>query len=146
MINRRLEGGRWTIALLFALCLAGAAQADGGVITISGEQLSHLLEQGAKLIDVRRPDEWRDTGIIAGSRLITAFDETGRFNPRFVAEISAAANRNEPLVLICRSGNRSSKAAQWLIEQGGFNQVYNLTGGIRDWLGAGKPVTPCTSC
>lgn len=40
-----------------------------------------LLQQGAAIIDVRRPEEWQLTGIVAGSHLLTFFDEYGGCQP-----------------------------------------------------------------
>jgi rhodanese-related sulfurtransferase len=47
--------------------------------------------------------------------------------------------RDCPLVLICRSGARSLRAAQFL-RQVGFEQVTNVQGGTEAWRAAGKPL------
>lgn len=129
-----------------SVLLAVAAKADGGVTTVSGEELSRLVDQGVTVVDVRRSDEWRSTGVIHGSRLITAFDESGQLNPRFIADVSAAVGKDQPVALICRSGRRSTVAAQQLAREAGFTKLYNVSGGISAWLDQGKPVEPCTSC
>ena len=126
--------------------LAVAATADGGITTVSGEELRRLVDQGVTVVDVRRSDEWRSTGVIHGSRLITAFDESGQLNPRFIADVSAAVGKDQPVALICRSGRRSTVAAQQLAREAGFTKLYNVSGGISAWLDQGKPVEPCTSC
>lgn len=46
--------------------------------------------------------------------------------------------RDKPIVLYCRSGGRSGRAAEILVENG-FNQVYNM-GGLPDWIEKGYPV------
>lgn len=47
--------------------------------------------------------------------------------------------REQPLVLICRSGARSAQACAFL-QQHGYDNVYNLRGGMFAWAGAGQPI------
>lgn len=48
-------------------------------------------------------------------------------------------NKNTPILVYCRSGNRSAQAAQTLLDLG-YTQVYNLEKGILDWQAQGFPV------
>ena len=105
-----------------------------------------LAEQGAVVIDVRRPDEWRATGIIPGSLLITAFDRDNTLDPRFIEAVQARVKPDQPVVLVCRSGNRSGIAARLLAEKAGYQTLYNAQGGMLAWAGAGRPTAPCPSC
>lgn len=77
------------------------------------------------IIDVRRPDEFiGELGHIKGAILMTLEAE-------FVSAI-AAQDKLRPIVFICRSGARSSRAA--LYAKGlGFNDVYNMAGGMIEW-------------
>ncbi|NNC21854.1 rhodanese-like domain-containing protein [Corallococcus exiguus] len=72
-------------------------------------------------IDVREPDEF--TGPLShlpGAELV----------PLGTLEAAAASwPREQPLLLICRSGGRSAKAAQALAQRG-FKHLYNLAGGM----------------
>ena len=132
---------------VFILLVCGfIASAQAETQQISASQLDELLRQGATVIDVRRTDEWRATGIVPGSRMITAFDAEGRLDPNFPEKVAASVPSDQPVVLICRSGNRSAKASRLLNEQLGFQQVYNVQGGIQAWLREQRPVTPCSSC
>lgn len=72
-----------------------------------------------QLIDVREPDE------VAGGSLPGAVNIPLGTLPDRLDEI----DRNRPVVLLCRSGNRSGNAAQFLTAQG-FADVTNLTGGM----------------
>jgi rhodanese-related sulfurtransferase len=47
--------------------------------------------------------------------------------------------REQPLVMICRSGARSAQACAFL-QQHGYDNVYNLRGGMFAWAGAGQPI------
>lgn len=137
----------WMAAVVVTVSAAATTvRADASTTTISGVELARLMDQGVTVIDVRRADEWRATGVIPGSRLITAFDADGRLNPRFADEVAAAVARDQPVALICRSGNRSGKAAALLTGQSGFSRVYNVEGGVAAWSSHGRPLTACPVC
>ena len=102
--------------------------------TISPNQLIALKQKGAKLIDIRRPDEWQRTGVIQGSLLNSAFDQHDRFILKFNEILELHLDKNEPIILICRSGVRTGLIARALIEQAGYKQVYNLENGINNWI------------
>jgi len=111
------------------------------VSNIDNEKLEQLIKEGALIVDIRREDEWKDTGIIEGSKTITFFDERGRVNPNFVPEFSAVAKKDQPVVLICRSGARTNVASKAIAEQLGYKKVINVTHGILSWIGENKPVS-----
>ncbi len=154
MIGKRA----WRPALAAAIWLALSAPlpaADGvsavdaarlSIASIDAAELARLRDQGATIIDVRRADEWRATGVIPDSLLITAFDADGRLLPGFTAEVDAAVGKGRPLALICRSGNRSASAARLLMADGGDRTLYNVAGGIGAWSAAGGPLVPCPTC
>jgi rhodanese-related sulfurtransferase len=48
-------------------------------------------------------------------------------------------DRDETLVIICRSGARSAQACAFLQQQG-FDNVFNLRGGMFAWAGSGQPI------
>ncbi len=124
--------------LLLTRLLQGCAEPP--YINISNEQLQEMLDQGVALYDIRRPDEWETTGVIDGSRRLTFVDESGRLMPDFLTEFSRSVNTDEPVMLICRVGNRSAALARYLMEDHGYTQVYNVEGGIRSWLRDRRPV------
>ncbi len=107
---------------------------------IDNEELKVLLKRGVKILDIRRADEWEETGVVEGSKLLTAFDGTGRLTQNFPAELKAFAKPDEELILICRTGNRTSVIANALSEQAGYSKIYNVTGGIVDWIKEGNSV------
>ena len=87
------------------------------------------IEEGAVLVDVREPNEYEEAHI-PGSRLepLSTFTEKYKDLPK-----------DKPLVMQCRSGARSERAAKYLLEQG-YTDVVNLTGGILAWQEAGLEV------
>jgi len=77
-----------------------------------------------QLVDVRKPMEVKN-GFITPSVNIDYFRSD--FDQQF-----KDFNKDEPLYLYCRSGNRSGKAAEILANQG-FKQVFDLDGGFKAW-------------
>lgn len=86
-----------------------------------------VMTDGAVIIDVRTPKEW-DEGMIAGAKKLDIMD-----TQHFVSELEKM-DKTIPYFLYCRSGNRSGQGCQ-LMQQMGFNETYNLVGGILEWKG-----------
>ena len=121
---------------------AEPAPQPGGYSNIDNAKLQELLDKGVTLIDIRREDEWKQTGIIKGAKPITFFDNTGRINPNFVPEFTAAVKPDQPVALICRTGNRTKVASQAIAQQLGYKKVMNVTHGMMGWLAEKRPVVP----
>jgi rhodanese-related sulfurtransferase len=111
-----------TATLLLAALLALPARAE--VIEIGNDELKALKAQGVKVIDLRTAGEWRQTGVLEGS------------------QINAVSAPAQPVVLICRSGSRSGKAANLLHEANPSRKIYNVKGGMSGWVRAGQSVVP----
>lgn len=101
-----------------------------GVFDINPQE---VLEKKArvKLIDVRQPEEFTgELGHIADSTLVvldTLPDELDRLP------------KDQTVVFVCRSGNRSAKAAAYA-KMNGFEEVYNMQGGMLLWNELQLPV------
>lgn len=96
-------------------------------------ELNSMIESGEKtlrVIDVRQPAE------IAAGTVPNAEAMPMHTIPLRMTELS----KDEKLVLVCRSGARSAQACAFLQQQG-FDEVYNLRGGMIGWAGSGLPVT-----
>ena len=106
-----------------AFCNGADASPASLIPLMSVRQLKEKLgQENVWLIDVREPFEY-DIARIEGAQLIP-LDEL----PARVAEVP----RGKDLVLMCKSGVRSGRAAAFLHEQG-FDKVFNLEGGIDAW-------------
>lgn len=125
------------IALL-ALTLGACAKPP--YTNVDNAELKTLIAQGVPVYDVRRPDEWRATGVVAGSQTLTYVDKSGRANPDFMPRFAAEVGKEKPVILICRTGNRTDKLARELMEQHGYTNVYNVRDGITGWIAAKNPV------
>ncbi|MCL5059804.1 MAG: rhodanese-like domain-containing protein [Candidatus Thermoplasmatota archaeon] len=122
---------------LFALALGGCAEPPYTNVDNAG--LKALTAKGVPLYDIRRPDEWRSTGVVEGSRTLTYLDASGRPHPEFLPRFTAEVGKDDPVVLICRTGSRTDALARELAEQG-YTQVYNVRNGITRWIGEDNPV------
>ncbi|MEI7611666.1 MAG: rhodanese-like domain-containing protein [Betaproteobacteria bacterium] len=129
--------------LALSALILSCASAHAEIINIDNAQLARLSASGVPVIDVRTEGEWKSTGIIAGSKTLTFFDETGRSNPaQWLEQVKKLAGPDQPLILICRSGSRSQAVARFLSEQSGYATVYNAGKGIIGWSGEGRAVVP----
>lgn len=103
--------------------------------TITPSRLYELAQSGklVDLIDVRTPAEYQSAHVpFAKSQPIESL------NPKAV--VSARASQDEPLYLICRSGNRSEKACAAFATAGYAKNVVNVEGGTLAWEKAGLPL------
>ncbi len=91
----------------------------------------------AVFIDVRSELEYLFVGHPIGAILIPWYNTPDwDLNPHFVPEVKMAASLNRPVVLICRSGNRSVEAGLKL-EDAGLREVYNVLHGFEGDLDEG---------
>lgn len=128
---------RSIIATLLALFVAHpAAAAD----LAPPDALAQAQAGKTTIVDVRTPEEWRQTGIAPGAR--TADVMTAEGTDAFVAQVlnAAGGDKSAPLALICRSGQRSVRAVR-LLESRGFANVSNIGEGMNGWVRRGLPVT-----
>lgn len=93
--------------------------------SVDPPQAAALIADGAVMLDVREPVEWR-----AGHAVRARHIPLGQLAAR-LAEVPA----DRPVITVCRSGARSRQAAALLAREG--RQVHNLTGGLRAWEDAG---------
>jgi adenylyltransferase/sulfurtransferase len=100
---------------------------------ITSVELKQRLDRGDKLtlVDVREPNEYQ-INRIPGTTLIPLGEI-----PRRYAEL----NKDDEIVVHCKMGGRSAKAADFL-RSAGFKRVLNLKGGILDWIDKVDPSQP----
>ncbi len=99
-------------------------------------------EKNIKIIDIRTPAEWQETGIVKGSYTIMFFDEKGNFNiETFLKQLDMVVKKDEPFALICRVGSRTGMVSEFLSEKLGY-KVTNLKGGIMKMIHEGYKTVP----
>ena len=125
---------------LIAMLLAGTAPLRADVTHVDNAALERLLQRGVPIIDIRTPEEWRATGIVEGSHLLTFFDAQGNYDFRaWLSELAAIAGRDDTFALICDSGRRSSVVSQFLDGRLGYRYVFDVPGGIAQWIADDRP-------
>ena len=111
-----------TILLFFTACNTR----ETAQIRISQEQAREMMQnQNVVIIDVRTPGEFA-SGFIENAVLMP-LDEIASLAPYLIPD------KDQTLLIYCRSGSRSNTAAHVLIEMG-YTSVYDF-GGIIDWQG-----------
>lgn len=97
--------------------------------TLSVQQLkSKLAKKQVALMDVREPSEWKE-GYVEGAERIFFVD---------LEEKAETLPTNKPIAVTCSVGNRSSIGAS-ILKRKGFNEVYNVLGGMTAWQALGYP-------
>jgi len=97
---------------------------------VSPERVAELQHAGAQIIDVREDHE-HEAGHVAGDRHIVISNLTAE---------AGTLDKDKPVVVYCRSGNRAEVAADALAASG--YEAYNLEGGFVAWLEKGLPAEP----
>ena len=97
---------------------------------VSREEAQKLIEEGAQLVDVRADHEW-ELGRIEGATHVPLAE---------LAERTGEIDRDRPVVLYCRGGNRSTMATEALAAEG--YDAAKLSEGIVGWAEAGLPLAP----
>jgi rhodanese-related sulfurtransferase len=95
---------------------------------ISVDEAYQKYEQGVYFLDVREPDEWLEyhvpnTTQIPLGELASHVDEVPK---------------DQEIVVVCRSGNRSQQGSE-ILRNAGFTQVTSIAGGLNAWQDAGYP-------
>ena len=121
----------WSIerahCLLLLASFAKSLIVDFVIKTLSPEQAQELITSGeCDIVDVREPREW-SRGHLPGARLVP-FDRL-RQSPK-------STLTRDNVIFVCAAGVRSEAAAK-VAEESGFSNVYNLSGGTRNWVNSG---------
>jgi rhodanese-related sulfurtransferase len=118
-----------------ALLVAACGGSDTAVIeTVPADEAADILTEpptGLVTLDVRTPEEFGEARIGGASNL--------DFYAADFADRLAGLDKSLPYLVYCRTGNRSGQALDMMRDLG-FEQVYNLDGGIVSWNEAGFPV------
>jgi len=114
--------------MAFCSCTESSQIQNNGVISISEQEFTKILKkENATVIDVRTPAEVSQ-GYIKGTDIFADISSMG-----FEAQIGKL-DPSKAYIVYCRSGSRSSSAANFMVKNG-FKKVYNLEGGMLNWKG-----------
>ncbi len=136
--------------LALALCIWVSGANAQTVVT--PDQALRMANGGEiMIIDIRRPDEWRKTGVPRGAERATVRSSRGA--AEFLRRIAKLTNgdKNAPIALICAAGVRSKHASRFLLSRG-YTQVLDISEGMLGnrqgvgWLARKLPVDACDGC
>lgn len=113
----------FVVATLFSYSCK--SNVEGEIQVVTPEEMKELSEiDDVQLVDVR-PHEERKEGYISNSQNIDYY------SPTFAKEIEAL-DKSKPVIVYCKSGNRSAKCVAKM-KDAGFIKIYDLDGGIAKW-------------
>jgi rhodanese-related sulfurtransferase len=116
--------------LLFIACSC-AKQQEGISLVDSNKFEDQMKEPTSQIVDVRTAEEFAGGHIANAVNMDVTSDD-------FDSKIQSL-DTEKPVMVYCKSGGRSAKAASILKEKG-FKNVYDLDGGILGWEDAKKPI------
>lgn len=117
--------------VIFLILQVGGRNNEGLSPTISVGEAYNLYQNGALVLDVRTQEEW-DEYHAPNTTLIPLDQLPSRLN-----EIP----HDRQIVVVCRSGNRSQKGRDILLNAG-FKQVTSMNGGLTEWRANNYPIEP----
>mgnify|MGYP006253492455 CR=1 FL=1 len=110
----------------FLVCLLITKFAFADVVDINNEQIVELTKNNIPIVDVRSSSEWNQTGVIPTSILLTFFDKEGNYDlDKWYEKLLLEIEEGEPIILICRSGNRSRIIAEMMDKE--FDNIIYLS-------------------
>tara|TARA_B100001093_G_C26714324_1_gene964934 strand:+ start:806 stop:1213 length:408 start_codon:yes stop_codon:yes gene_type:complete len=122
--------------LIFIILLVCIAKSNvfAETIDINNDQIKKLIKNNVPIVDIRTSDEWKQTGVIPNSILLTFFKKNGTYNlETWQKKLGYIIDTNKPFVLICRSGRRTKIISQ-MINNKSDKTIYNVKYGINSWL------------
>lgn len=136
----------FSLAAVLAWQSLGPVAASGNVTLAAPSGQALASDPSTLLVDIRRPEEWRETGVVDGALLLTYTDPDS-----FLAAVKPHLAPGQSISLICRTGNRTSRAARHIA---GMTDapVIDIKGGMVRILAEGyTPVSPtrdmgCQTC
>ncbi len=111
------------------------SEANEAVTSIGCDEID-LKHPSLILLDVREPEEF-SSGYIPGKKVLTI--PRGKLEFMAIEQIAKPYGQNAPIITYCLKGPRGALAA-WQLKKLGFENVMNLSGGIRGWVESGRSI------
>ncbi len=129
--------------LLLVVGIVTFQACDSGGISVKNQPITKsTLEAKTPIIDIRTKAEWKETGVIPESHLITFYDKDGKYDQdKFISEVEKIVKKDDVFMIVCRSGNRSGKISRILVSKG-YANVINSSGGIKEAIKNSIPFIP----
>ena len=128
--NHPLLAGAAVLALVVVVTFESRLR-NTAFAAISAQDLIRLMNQGALVLDIRKPDEFAQGHVngakhLPSDQILTAADSYKRF-------------KDKPVVVYCDSGSLAAAAVRQLTQQG-FSKAFTLRGGFSGWRAENLPV------
>jgi rhodanese-related sulfurtransferase len=107
------------------------------------QDIEPFIEDKTPIIDIRRDEEFKQTGIIENAHKLTFFDEYGHHDlDKWLKDFQKIVkNKKEKFILVCAHANRTKTVGDYLAQKLEYENAYHLEGGMAQWLSLGKEVT-----
>lgn len=122
------------ITVFVVLFAAGCSNAQDATYDLTVDQFEQKIKEldNELLLDVRTPGEFKE-GHVEGAVNIDYYNDS------FSAQLDSL-DKTKPVLVYCRSGSRSAKAAE-ILRQKGFKDVYEMNEGIIGWQQKNKSLS-----
>ena len=133
-MNRAILALTLAASLVLVACGGGDTAVEARLRSVDASEFATLIDdapEGLVILDVRTPEEFGEARISDAVNI--DFYETS-----FRSDLDAL-DKDVPYAIYCRSGNRSGQTLS-LMEELGFENVTDLSGGIVSWYEAGYPI------
>jgi rhodanese-related sulfurtransferase len=118
------------IVIFLIASMGGEQSSNAGTLpaSVSVDEAHQMYTDGTFVLDVRTPEEWNEFHV-PNTTLIPLDELTARVNE---------LPKDQPILVVCRSGNRS-QAGRDILLQAGFDAT-SMNGGLNAWRDSGYPV------
>ena len=118
-----------TSLIILSACAQSQQVGEENVKHVTAAEFMTAIKSGAgQLVDIRTPGEF-NMGHIEGAIMVDFYAQDFKTNLNRL-------EKDVPIYIYCRSGNRTSKSVR-LLQDLGFNEIINLRSGLIDWQRAG---------
>lgn len=119
------------LIVILTLIIRSYIVTSGAKNVTASDAVRMVNRDDAVIVDVRTEEEFRNGHILNASNIPLGLLES--------RSQELQKYKSHPLIIVCKSGNRSHQAAGILKKQG-FEQIFNLSGGMLSWESANLPV------
>ena len=128
--------------ILLLLFIFSIKFVNAEVIDIDNSELKNLIDKNINIIDVRTQNEWKSSGIIKGSILISLLDKKNKFIfENWYEDFNKKISKNESVIFVCALGVRSKFISNLINKKKPDLKIYNLKKGINDWIRSGNKIS-----
>jgi rhodanese-related sulfurtransferase len=120
-----------SLSILAWVVCSCTKQQEGISVVDSSNFEQQMKESSSQIVDVRTPEEFSAGHIANAVNMDVTADD-------FEQQIETL-DKDKPVMVYCKSGGRSARAAS-ILKDKGFKNVYDLDGGIIGWEEAKKPI------